>query len=488
MEDDDIEELKGVLLIMEKKLLFGDRIDRYFDEMKEDLKKLVSIPSVCDTDSDVKPFGQPCRDALDYILMRARDFGLITSVTDYYAGDARYGDGDEYADILTHLDVVPAGSGWDTAPFEAVEKGGKLFGRGTADDKGAAVAALYALRALKDADVKGRRCLRAVFGCGEEIGSEDLTVYYEKNGYPAAGFTPDCSYGICNSEKGILRIHLEAPHKEEQNILSFQAGTAVNAVPSEAQAWIRYTEEAWTKIQEIIRNKESGLTAELTQEVPEGTGLESAIHLFQRGKAAHGAEPELGVNAASLLLQVLKEVLGADKIGTLPAFAADRIGMEYNGQSLGIRKSDEPSGDLTLNLGIVSIGKEKDQMDLDIRYPVTAQKDPIMTGIRQAASQYGVAVSEANHMAPLYVPEDSAQIRILSEAYEAVTGEKCDIFSTGGGTYARHADNKVVAFGPVFSDQEPTNAHGPNEFLDLERFREHCRICLEAAYRLLIME
>lgn len=470
---------------MEKKLLFGDRIDLYFDEMKEDLKKLVSIPSVCDTDSDVKPFGQPCRDALDYILQRAGDFGLVTSVTDYYAGDARYGEGDEFADILTHLDVVPIGSGWNTPPFEAVEKDGKLYGRGTADDKGAAVAALYALRALKEAGIKGNRCLRAVFGCGEEIGSEDLTVYYEKNGYPAAGFTPDCSYGICNSEKGILRIHLEAPHDEQKNILRFQSGTAVNAVPSEAEAWIRYSGEAWRKIQEV-QKEGSGLKADIIEGDTERGGC--MIHLFQTGKAAHGAEPELGVNAASLLLHALKEILGSDKMGALPAFAADRIGMEYNGETLGIRKYDKPSGDLTLNLGIVSIGKGQDQMDLDIRYPVTVQKDPIMDAVSQAASEYGVSVSEANHMAPLYVPKDSAQIMVLSEAYEAVTGEKCDIFSTGGGTYARHAENKVVAFGPIFSDQEPTNAHGPNEFLDLERFREHCRICLEAAYRLLVME
>ena len=54
-------------------------------------------------------------------------------------------------DVLTHVDVVPAGDGWDTDPFQMVIKDGMAYGRGVSDDKGAAIVALYCLKALKDA-------------------------------------------------------------------------------------------------------------------------------------------------------------------------------------------------------------------------------------------------------------------------------------------------------------------------------------------------
>ncbi|HBG55058.1 MAG TPA: dipeptidase, partial [Ruminococcaceae bacterium] len=79
------------------------------------------------------------------------------------------------AAVATHVDVVPAGSGWDTDPFCLTRRGSLLFGRGAADDKGAAVVALYCLKALRDEKIPARRRIRAIFGAGEEIASNDLT-------------------------------------------------------------------------------------------------------------------------------------------------------------------------------------------------------------------------------------------------------------------------------------------------------------------------
>ena len=52
--------------------------------------------------------------------------------------------------MLAHLDVVPAGDGWtESAPFSGEVKDGRIYGRGAMDDKGPAVAAVYALAALR---------------------------------------------------------------------------------------------------------------------------------------------------------------------------------------------------------------------------------------------------------------------------------------------------------------------------------------------------
>lgn len=67
-------------------------------------------------------------------------------------GWCEYGEGEEMVAVLGHLDVVPAGDGWtETEPFSGEIKNGRIYGRGTMDDKGPMVAAIYALAALKDA-------------------------------------------------------------------------------------------------------------------------------------------------------------------------------------------------------------------------------------------------------------------------------------------------------------------------------------------------
>lgn len=77
--------------------------------------------------------------------------------------------------------MVPAGEGWTvTEPFEPVEKDGKLYGRGTADDKGPAVAALYAMRAIKELGIPVKKNVRLILGTDEECGSSDIEVYYKR--------------------------------------------------------------------------------------------------------------------------------------------------------------------------------------------------------------------------------------------------------------------------------------------------------------------
>ena len=60
----------------------------------------------------------------------------------------------ESVDIYTHLDVVPAGEGWSTPPFNPVIKDGRIYGRGVADSKGSVASLLTALRVMKEQDIK----------------------------------------------------------------------------------------------------------------------------------------------------------------------------------------------------------------------------------------------------------------------------------------------------------------------------------------------
>ena len=120
---------------MNSELRFGHHIDAYREEMLRDLGALVAIPSVCGKPEGEFPYGKPSAQALDFVLALAERMGFSTYNAGYYAGHAEYGEGDELAAVVAHVDVVPVGDGWDSDPFVMTQKGDLLFGRGTADRK-----------------------------------------------------------------------------------------------------------------------------------------------------------------------------------------------------------------------------------------------------------------------------------------------------------------------------------------------------------------
>ncbi len=95
--------------------------------------------------------------------------------------------------ILGHLDVVPPGklADWEREPFDPVEKDGMMYGRGTQDDKGPMVAAMFAVKALMDAGVKFNKRVRFIFGTDEETLWRCINRYRENEEMPSMGFSPD---------------------------------------------------------------------------------------------------------------------------------------------------------------------------------------------------------------------------------------------------------------------------------------------------------
>src|SRR5699024_11049830 len=84
-----------------------------------------------------------------------------------YYGYAEIGEGEELFGVLGHVDVVPVGdlNNWDSDPFELTEKDGKLYGRGTTDDKGPLLASMYALKAILDEGYKLNQRVRFSYMC-----------------------------------------------------------------------------------------------------------------------------------------------------------------------------------------------------------------------------------------------------------------------------------------------------------------------------------
>ena len=80
-----------------------------------------------------------------------------------------------------------------------------MFGRVTEDDKGPAVAAIYAMRTVKELGYPLKKNVRLVLGSDEECGSSDLEYYYKREVEAPCTFSPDAEFPVINIEKGGMR-------------------------------------------------------------------------------------------------------------------------------------------------------------------------------------------------------------------------------------------------------------------------------------------
>jgi len=451
--------------------MFGEKILEYWDDILRDLGEMVAIPSVAVPQEGPYPFGKNAANAIDKAMELCARYDLTAKNVDYYAMHAELGEGEENAVVMAHLDVVPEGEGWLSDPYTMEIRDGKAYGRGVSDNKGPAIVALHCLRALRDAGVVGKRKLRVVLGSAEEIGMQDMGHYFSKEQKPTMGFTPDSSYGICHCEKGLFNFSFSG--KVGEKIKFFKAGTVVNAVPYKAEADVLCCDKGFKKLTDAAEAAETKFDI---------TRTEDGAHIVAHGVASHAAWPQGGVNAAAHLVRLLVSVWG-DKCGPLFTFIDEKIGLTYDGSLLGVNVSDSISGPLTFNLGIMKVENGEGTVYIDIRYPALANGAAIDKTLRANVESCGLTYNLGHDEPPLYLPKDGPLVQLLSGAYEDVTGDKCDIFAMGGGTYARQMFGNGVAFGASFHDDE-SNAHNCNESLNLESYKKHAQICLEAMYRL----
>ena len=445
---------------------FGAKIMQYKEDIIADLTELIAIKSISGT--------QGSYDALEWIMKKAESFGLKAERVSDLSCHIELGEGGKLCGVLSHLDVVPEGNNWNSLPFELSVGDGYMYGRGIADDKGAALINLYCLRALKESGVVGKNTIRAIYGIDEERGMHDMDEYFEKEPVPDLSFTPDSDYGICRSEKGILQLELYADTHDGTTLTQFHSGKAVNAVPDTAYALLDCTENEDHQLARLADAKEGSFEIYYTID---------GLMVLSRGKSAHASTPQKGLNAATALIDLLTSNFNVLTLGSIPTFIGHYIGLDSDGVMLGIRMSDKESGELTVNVGTVHIDEGYATCTMDIRYPVTADGGEILWKIQEKAKREHIHVKVLDHNPPLNVDENSDIVRILSESYENIMGEKPALYSTGGGTYARRLGGKGVAFGPVFPGEE-ANMHNANECLSVDKYFKHAQICCESIYNL----
>ena len=429
---------------------YYEKLENNFSEFLNNLDRVVSIPSYYQEDSTKYPFGENIQKVLEEMIDICKELGFRTYIdSEGYYGYAEIGSGEKLVGVLGHLDVVPPGdlSKWENEPFKPVIKDGKYYGRGAQD-------AIYALKTLLDCGFKLKYRVRFIFGTDEENLWRDMPKYVEKEEIPTVGFTPDSKFPLIYSEKGLLQCKLIA--KNESGLV-FKGGDAFNSVPSN-----------------IIVPKNEELMKVLLELNYEFKDKDEVIEIV--GKSVHAQVAETGINAINRYMHALTKLGKETKSGKF--ITENLIGYDFAEPIFELVK-DEHSGELKFNVGKIEFTEENEILMIDMRIPVTYDKEKIVETLSRKAKEYGFEYIQHDYLKSIYVPLDSELITTLMSAYQEITGDmESQPVASGGATYAR-AMNNCVAFGCVLPGS-PKTEHQPNEYIILDDIKKAMKIYMKA--------
>ncbi len=462
------------------------RIDAWFDrpEVRQELihwiGRLVAVESVKGDPAPGAPFGPGPKAALEEALALCAQEGFACGSYDNYVGTVDLNDRATQLHILGHLDVVAAGSGWDTPPFSCVHQDGILYGRGVSDDKGPVCAALMAMKAVRELGGTAKN-VRLILGTDEESGSADLAYYYAREPYAPNSFTPDADFPLIHIEKGHYHPDFGAGWEAEAatpRVTSLTGGIRFNVVPPEAQATVAGL-TADPALDSLCRQAEKITGATFEVEAAEG-----GVRFLCHGKNAHAAMPDTGINAIQALLEVLARLPLADCASTQAVNALHALFPfgDTRGEALGIAKSDEESGALTLNLALLSLDDHGFTAKFDSRFPVSSTEENCKAACEAALAQHGFSVTGDGEMTPVHrVSADSPFVQTLLRCYSLYTGEPDPKpLAIGGGTYV-HDIPGGVAFGCDFPGFDP-RMHAANEQASVDNLLLSAKIFAQAIF------
>lgn len=416
-------------------LQYEARIAQDWPRITAALGRLIAVPSVRGAAVPGAPFGSGPRAALSTALNIAESLGLRTDSVANAVGWASYGPvgQTEYVGILSHLDVVAAGSGWHYPPFELTETATQLIGRGILDNKGPIFSALWALHWLAEDGVKLKRPVRVIFGTDEESGSADIPYYLAAQKPPITGFTTDGMYPVVYGERGIVRYRITwpVPAGELKGAFAIRGEFSAAIIPDRA-----------------VLTYPDGHPEQFT------------------GTKAPSNAPWLGDN----VLDHLSAAAGAALPGAAGAFFrwyTAHFAGAVAGEHANIHFSDAASG--TLQLSPYQMGWDGKNLTLDvsIRYPLSVSEQTVTTNLA-VLLPLGATIQVTDRIRPLIQDPSSAFVQTLTDIYTDVTGLDGTPVTSSGATYARSMPN-IVAFGPSFPGQEGI-AHKEDEWFNIADF------------------
>ena len=449
-------------------------VSTYQDEMIDSLKQLVKYNTVAveGLSSKDNPVHQAFKQEL---ATQAKQLGL--DYTDHgYIVIIGLGDSKERLGMITHGDIQPAASAkWKKSPFEldVTSEPGKLIGRGTEDDKGPIVNALYAMKSIKDLDIKLNKRIELYVYMAEESDWQPLRQYIKEYSLPQVNITLDSEYPVVTAEKGYGTISMTFPIKDvaPQNIYlsEFSGGFFGSQIPEDAQA--------------TIENASPSLLAKLKKTAKLHNGIrydyqwqDKALTIKALGRSAHSSKPEHGVNAITHLAELISFIRWPNNAsGALVNFLNDHLGTGLYGEKFGkIAYSDDFMGPMSVQPTVLKQLEHGIELNINIRRPRGKTTKQLESEINLTIEQWQKAnkvnlAAIKNDINEPFVQTHAPQISTLLDVFSFYSGiTDAQPISIGGGTNSRLFPN-AVSFGPSMPGKEYTG-HSEHEFITMEQF------------------
>ncbi len=393
-------------------------VDGLRDEMIAFLQGLTRIPTI-------NPPGDEYRAAAEFIGRHLRQFGYEI---EYIAADGRpehtprhprvnvfgrFPGGAAARPVLHfngHFDVVPPGAGWSVEPFAAAIQNGKLYGRGTADQKAGIAASIFAVEAIRRSGVK-------LLGTVEQSG----TVDEESGGFAGVAYLAE--HGYLQAGKTDFVIITEPTHVD--------------------RICIGHRGVYWFKV-------------------------------IEHGRIAHGSMPHLGINAADHLGELihavnhsLKPILAQRKTDMPVSPPASRFASININSVFGGQPEDGAQTPCVIDrAGAIFDRRFLPEESFD---QVRAEIRDLLESLRQQNPDFRYTLEDLLIVHPTQTDPASQLIAAVSDSIETVLGKKAPLTASPGTYDQKHVSRighirDCIAYGPGIVDL----AHQPDEYVVLE--------------------
>jgi acetylornithine deacetylase/succinyl-diaminopimelate desuccinylase-like protein len=432
-------------------------IDTVQEEAVDELAALVRIDGV-----SAQPTASLRRCSLEVRRSMERS-GLHARLIEGHGPPAVYGERIVSRDLPTvliygHYDVQPAEPSpeWSSPPFEPVVRDGRMYGRGTSDNKGQHLAQLWALRAVLAARGELPVNVKMLIEGEEEIGSPHLPALVDehrillgadvavtsdgpvhRSGRPQLVLGTRGQLGVEMTSRGANR---EAHSGSLGGLLPDPSWPLIHLLSTMRGPTGDITVQGFHDSVRAPTPAERRLLAELP--------LDLAGHLESYGIDALPAPDDAGYYER-LMLRPTMTVIG--------------LGSGYCGP------------------GVKTLIPHRATARLDIRLVPDQDPDEIFALLQKHVAEHdpSVELTRLSAVPPSRTPIDSPYVGVISEAVTAATGQRPFVVPSLGSTLPNHVFTGILGIPSVlvpYANPDQNN-HAANENFELRRFRDGMRIC-----------
>ncbi len=452
-------------------------VKTYEVKMVESLTKLVSYKTVSaegytpDTHPEFIGFKRELSQLSQKLGLDYSDHGYVILIG--------LGNSKKKLGVITHGDVQPANPQlWKSNPFvvDMTSEPGKLIGRGTEDDKGAIVTAMYAMKSIQDKGLVLDRRIELMVYFAEETDWDPLRAFL-KNYTPAdINITIDAEYPVVTAEKGWSKINVVIPPQESApmsdkraRLDSFSGGAFSSQIPQQAQAELSGVGDELHAVLKAQAELQRGMQYRFDSDG-------DALIIFADGKAAHSSAPEDGVNAVTHLAELLSiHHWPKSQAALTQSFIHEMVGLGIYAEQFGeIGYKDDFMGSMTLAPTVIKQTKGGTEVVMNLRRPTGKTPELLdkqtLNALNDWQDKHETELIDIDTYwgAPM-VMDDAPHQDTLLKVFSHFTGVKDPKpVAIGGSTNSKLFPN-ALSFGPTMPGVEYTG-HTENEFMTHEQF------------------